>query len=72
VWRQTAHHDSLIRVALLPYMDEIGELIGVRPQLRRHPRLLWPLLAGPPIAAQYRLDGPGQWKGAEAAIKANQ
>jgi dimethylaniline monooxygenase (N-oxide forming) len=61
---QTARRDSLIRVALLPYMDEIGGLIGVRPRLWRHPRMVWPLLTGPPIAAQYRLDGPGRWIGA--------
>jgi dimethylaniline monooxygenase (N-oxide forming) len=70
VHRQVARRDALIRVALLPYLDEIGELIGVRLRLWRHPRIVWPVLAGPPVAAQYRLDGPGRWTGAEEVIRA--
>jgi dimethylaniline monooxygenase (N-oxide forming) len=58
-----------MRVQLLEYMDEIGKLIGVRPRLLRHPRLLLQLLAGPLTATQYRLDGPGRWKVAEKVIR---
>src|SRR5205085_2358518 len=33
---QTARNDSLIRVTLLPYLDELAGCIGVRPQLHKH------------------------------------
>lgn len=62
--RQIARRDSPFRVSLLPYLDEIGGLIGVQPRLWRRPRLLRSLLLGPPVAAQYRLDGPNCWVGA--------
>lgn len=66
--RQIAIGDSPIRVALLPYLDEIGSEIGARPHLWRHPSLLRALLTGPPVAAQYRLEGPNGWSGAQATI----
>lgn len=68
-YRQTDRHDSVIRVPLLPYLDELGALIGVRPHLWRHPSLLHHLLNGPPVAAQYRLEGPNRWRGAGKAIR---
>jgi dimethylaniline monooxygenase (N-oxide forming) / hypotaurine monooxygenase len=68
-YRQTEQHDSVIRVPLLPYLDELGALIGVRPHIWRHPLLLPYLLAGPPVAAQYRLEGPNRWRGAGKAIR---
>ncbi|MCI0398194.1 MAG: NAD(P)-binding domain-containing protein [Chloroflexi bacterium] len=49
-----------MRVQLLDYMDEVARVIGVRPSLLRHPRLIPRLVAGPLTAAQYRLDGPGK------------
>jgi dimethylaniline monooxygenase (N-oxide forming) len=58
-----------LRVQLLDYMDALANQIGVAPKLLRHPRLLVPLLAGPLLAAQYRLDGPGQWEQAGAHIR---
>jgi dimethylaniline monooxygenase (N-oxide forming) len=67
--RQLEAHDSPIRVSLLPYLDEIGSLIGVRPHLWRHPFLLRQLLTGPPVAAQYRLEGPNRWTGAAPALR---
>jgi hypothetical protein len=67
---QLARRDSAIRVSLLPYLDEIGALIGARPHLSRHAELLLPLLTGAPVAAQYRLEGPGRWPGAAAVIRA--
>jgi dimethylaniline monooxygenase (N-oxide forming) len=67
---QAARNDSPIRVGLIPYLDEVGGMIGVQPRLWRHPRLLRPLLTGPPMAAQYRLDGPGRWAGAAEVIEA--
>jgi thioredoxin reductase len=66
---QLARRDSPIRVSLIPYLDEIGALIGVRPHLWRHPSLFRALLQGPPIAAQYRLEGPNRWGGAAGVIR---
>jgi dimethylaniline monooxygenase (N-oxide forming) len=68
--RQSARQDSPIRVTPLPYLDELAQVIGVQPRLWRHPRLLRALLAGPPVAAQYRLDGPDRWDGAGDTIAA--
>lgn len=67
---QQRRGDSLPRVGLIPYLDQLGEEIGVRPHLWRHPSLLLPLLTGPPVAAQYRLEGPDRWAGAAEAIRA--
>lgn len=39
------------------YLDLLAAEIGVLPRLWRHPRLWHALLLGPPVAAQYRLDG---------------
>src|SRR5204863_8506314 len=58
-----------LRVQLLDYMDALAKQLGVAPKLLRHPRLIVPLLAGPLVAAQYRLDGPGQWEHAGAHIR---
>ncbi|MFL5801719.1 MAG: NAD(P)-binding domain-containing protein, partial [Roseiflexaceae bacterium] len=58
-----------LRVQLLDYMDALAKQIGVVPKLLRHPRLMVPLLAGPLVAAQYRLDGPGQWEQAGAHMR---
>ena len=58
-----------LRVQLLDYMDALAKQIGVAPKLLRHPQLIVPLLAGPLVAAQYRLDGPGQWEHARAHIR---
>jgi dimethylaniline monooxygenase (N-oxide forming) len=67
--RQAAAGESPIRVALLPYLDEIGAAIGARPRLWQHPALVRELLTGPPMAAQYRLEGPDRWLGAAQAIR---
>jgi len=66
---QQRRHGAILRVSLLPYLDQLGAEIGVRPRLWRHPSLLRPLLTGPPVAAQYRLEGPDRWTGAAAAIR---
>jgi len=67
---QQQRGDSLLRVGLIPYLDQVSAEIGVRPHLWRHPSLLLPLLTGPPMAAQYRLEGPDRWAGAAEAIRA--
>ena len=67
---QQRRRDALLRVGLIPYLDQLGTEIGVRPHLWRRPSLLLPLLTGPPVAAQYRLKGPDRWAGAAEAIRA--
>jgi dimethylaniline monooxygenase (N-oxide forming) len=59
-----------MRVELLEYMDELAELIGARPHIARHLRLALDILAGPPVPAQYRLQGPGRWNHAGRTIRA--
>lgn len=53
-------------------MDEIAELIGVRPNLLRllltDPRLGVNVMFGPCTPYQYRLRGPGKWARARWAI----
>ena len=53
-------------------MDEIAELVGVRPNflklLLTDPRLGLSVIFGPCTPYQYRLRGPGKWAGARQAI----
>lgn len=58
-----------MRVELLNYMDELARQIGVRPNLAKHLPLALDLLTGPPVAAQYRLNGPGRWHQAERTVR---
>ncbi len=66
------HGDAVIRVPLLPYLDEVAAELDARPTLWKHPLLAGALLTGPPVAAQYRLEGPNRWVGAEDTIRAAQ
>ncbi|HUZ03360.1 MAG TPA: NAD(P)-binding domain-containing protein [Thermomicrobiaceae bacterium] len=59
-----------MRVQFVDYLDAIGHEIGVVPRPWRHPRLLVPLLFGPPTPSLYRLEGPGRWEGAPDAVRA--
>ncbi|KAM9324554.1 dimethylaniline monooxygenase [N-oxide-forming] 2-like [Gastrophryne carolinensis] len=56
----------------IDYMDEIAVEIGVRPSIKRilfkDPTLAWNVFFGPCSAYQYRLTGPGKWRGARNAI----
>ncbi|EDM09292.1 rCG46349 [Rattus norvegicus] len=64
--------DSSRRVQFIDYMDEIASEIGVKPNLLS--LLLWDtklakeIFYGPCTSYQYRLQGPGKWAGARAAI----
>eukprot|EP00058_Branchiostoma_floridae_P002734 XP_002588222.1 hypothetical protein BRAFLDRAFT_113828 [Branchiostoma floridae] len=62
-----------IQVDYIGIMDEIAEQIGVKPDLKRlllsDPRLALTVFAGPCTPYQYRLMGPGAWKGAKEAIE---
>ncbi|XP_029939621.1 dimethylaniline monooxygenase [N-oxide-forming] 5-like [Salarias fasciatus] len=61
-----------IQVDYIPYMDEIADLLGVRPNLLSlmltEPRLALSVIFGPCTPYQYRLRGPGKWAGARNAI----
>ncbi|XP_029988747.1 dimethylaniline monooxygenase [N-oxide-forming] 5-like [Sphaeramia orbicularis] len=61
-----------IQVDYVAYMDEIAELVGVKPALSRllltDPRLGLNVMFGPTTPCQYRLRGPGKWAGARQAI----
>lgn len=61
-----------IQVDYIQYMDELAEMIGVRPQISKYwikdPKLAWTLFFGPCAPYQYRLEGPHPWPGARDAI----
>ncbi|CAG5128899.1 unnamed protein product [Candidula unifasciata] len=67
---QTARHT--IQVDWLPFMDEIAELVGCKPNLLKllltDPVLFNKVLFGPGVPYQYRLHGPNPWPGARKAI----
>ena len=49
-------------VSWMPYLDQIAERVGCRPdplKLLAQPRLLWKVMTGPMTLAMYRLHGPG-------------
>ncbi|XP_069555235.1 flavin-containing monooxygenase 5-like [Brachyistius frenatus] len=70
--RYVSSQRHTIQVDYVPYMDEIAELVGVRPNITRmlltEPRLGLNVLFGPCTPYQYRLRGPGKWTGARQAI----
>ncbi|XP_016077143.1 PREDICTED: dimethylaniline monooxygenase [N-oxide-forming] 5 [Miniopterus natalensis] len=61
-----------IQVDYIDTMDELADLLGVRPNLLSlaftDPKLALQLLLGPCTPIQYRLQGPGKWDGARKAI----
>ncbi|XP_073449363.1 flavin-containing monooxygenase 5-like [Aquarana catesbeiana] len=61
-----------IQVDYVSYMDEIAVEVGCKPDVKHlflsDPKLAWETLFGPCTPYQYRLYGPGQWKGARKAI----
>lgn len=72
VIRYVTSQRHTIQVDYVNYMDEIADLVGVRPRISRllltDPRLGLNLLFGPCTPYQYRLRGPGKWVGARQAI----
>lgn len=56
----------------IDYLDELASEIGAKPDLLslllKDPKLAMKLYFGPCNSYQYRLTGPGQWKGARSAI----
>lgn len=61
-----------IQVDYLEYMDELAELLGVKPNLSSlflsDPKLAFNVYFGPCTPYQYRLSGPGKWVKARTAI----
>lgn len=61
-----------MQVDFVPYMDELAELVGCKPNIFRlfltDPRLALSVLFGPCSPYQYRLMGHGKWPGARDAI----
>lgn len=61
-----------IQVDVIPYMDEIAEQIGVRPNIMQlftsDPRLAFEVYLGPCSPYQFRLTGPGKWPEAREII----
>ncbi|XP_046577322.1 flavin-containing monooxygenase 5-like [Haliotis rubra] len=61
-----------LQVYFIQYQDEIGSLIGCKPNLGRlfftDPKLWYKMVFGPAVPPQWRLEGPGKWSGARDAI----
>ncbi|KAM9004847.1 dimethylaniline monooxygenase [N-oxide-forming] 5 [Sarcophilus harrisii] len=61
-----------IQADFLEYMEELAELVGVKPNLLSlaftDPKLAFHMFFGPCTPLQYRLQGPGKWDGARKAI----
>ncbi|XP_038650876.1 flavin-containing monooxygenase 5-like isoform X1 [Scyliorhinus canicula] len=61
-----------IQVDYIPYMDELAEQIGVKPNLKqlflRDPQLAFQVFFGPCSPYQFRLTGPGKWPKARQTI----
>ncbi|GFQ89026.1 dimethylaniline monooxygenase 5 [Trichonephila clavata] len=61
-----------IQVDWIPFMDELAEMFGAKPNLFKlsitDPVLFWYCFKGPCLPYQYRLRGPHSWPGAREAI----
>ncbi|GFT87471.1 dimethylaniline monooxygenase 5 [Nephila pilipes] len=70
--RYSPSEKMTIRVDYLPYMEELAEEMGCKPNLWKYfltdPKLYSALVFGPSLPYQYRLEGPHKWDGAREAI----
>ncbi|XP_053324710.1 flavin-containing monooxygenase 5-like isoform X2 [Spea bombifrons] len=70
--RYVSSQRHTIQVDYMEYMDELAELLGVRPNIASlfftDPKLAWQVFFGPCTPYQYRLFGPGKWDKARKAI----
>ena len=61
-----------IQVDWIPYMDELTQQFGAKPNIMKYfftDHKLWiALMFGPCLPYQYRLEGPHHWSGARDAI----
>ncbi|XP_069119138.1 dimethylaniline monooxygenase [N-oxide-forming] 2-like [Argopecten irradians] len=62
-----------LQVYFIQYLDRLGAMIGCKPDLWKHffadPKFWYKLYFGPATPVQWRIDGPGSWKGAKSAIE---
>ncbi|XP_025079569.1 dimethylaniline monooxygenase [N-oxide-forming] 5-like isoform X2 [Pomacea canaliculata] len=66
-WYSSARHT--IQRDPIVYNDEIASFFGAKPDIIKHPAIAWRLLFSSCGAAQWRLQGPGQWNGAAKAVQ---
>ncbi|XP_048457798.1 flavin-containing monooxygenase 5-like isoform X1 [Rhincodon typus] len=70
--RYVSSQRHTIQVDFIPYMDELAEQIGVKPNLKEllftDPQLAFKILFGPCSPYQFRLTGPGKWSKARETI----
>ncbi|GCB77915.1 hypothetical protein scyTo_0016764 [Scyliorhinus torazame] len=70
--RYVSSQRHTIQVDYVPYMDELAEQIGVKPNLKQlllsDPQLAFQVLFGPCSPYQFRLTGPGKWPKARQTI----
>ncbi|CAL1277340.1 unnamed protein product [Larinioides sclopetarius] len=61
-----------IQVDWIPFLDELSEMFGAKPNLLKlaitDPKLFWVCFNGPCLPYQYRLQGPHSWPGARDTI----
>ena len=61
-----------MQIDWIPFLDELASQFGVKPNIWKYlltdPVLFYHLLFGPCVPYQWRLTGPGAWKGARKAI----
>ncbi|MBA3947869.1 MAG: NAD(P)-binding domain-containing protein [Herpetosiphonaceae bacterium] len=77
MWRAIMNRRALLnktgghplRLNAEAYQDMLAAEIGALPRLWCRPWLWHAILAGPPVAAQYRLDGPDHWPRAARVLK---
>ncbi|XP_077934072.1 flavin-containing monooxygenase 2 isoform X2 [Halichoerus grypus] len=66
------NQSQILQTNYIDYLDELALEIGAKPDvlslLLKDPKLAVKLYFGPCNSYQYRLTGPGQWKGAKRAI----
>ena len=70
-WERSWYYNSKrLTVQKIPilYNDELAEMIGCKPNIKKHPTLAWNLMLSV-SAFQWRLDGPDKWEGAEEMVR---
>ncbi|XP_078417716.1 flavin-containing monooxygenase 5-like isoform X1 [Cetorhinus maximus] len=70
--RYVSSQRHTIEVDYIPYMDELAEQIGVKPNMKHllfsDPQLAFQVFFGPCSPYQFRLNGPGKWLKARETI----
>uniref|UniRef100_A0A914I249 Flavin-containing monooxygenase n=1 Tax=Globodera rostochiensis TaxID=31243 RepID=A0A914I249_GLORO len=61
-----------LQVPFIPYMDELAELVGCMPKIKKilmdEPKLGLRIFFGPNVPYIYRISGPNKWNNAKLAI----